>query len=292
MKNFIVNVLKGLCYLMLYLMAQTIGSYAVAAFSALRIMARDPSLLESEAGFYELLNRTMESTLQGSAPILFIAAGVTLLVLIVFFRARGKRLTREAWLLPVKPLSLWPVVLTGAALAIVVSYGISWIPWPQNVIDAYEESYALTNGDGGWMVVIATVFVAPFLEELTFRGLVFTRFCRGMPAPAAVILASTLFGALHGTLLWAAYAFVGGVAMTLVFMKYRSLWASMLLHCVFNIFGGFVLGLLEFPSPAWDLALFGVGVAALAGLSLYLYRMPRSRIDLPVKPLPGEGGVL
>ncbi len=284
MKYFLKNVLKALCYLALYIAAQNVAAYIVLFYAAFRMILQDPALVQSEAGLDALLSRLYDAVYLRTDLILLISAVITFLTLLIFFRARGKRLTREAWLLPVQIRSLWPVVLAGAALAVVVGYGISYIPWPAQVIEAYEESYAATNGDGGLLMVLVSVLAAPFLEELIFRGLVFTRLCRGMPAPAAVILAATIFAAVHGTILWAAYAFVGGIAMTLVFMKYRSLCASMVMHAVFNLFGGYVLGWLEFPSPVYDLALFGAALAGLALLGRYMARLPRSRIDFPLRP--------
>ena len=278
MKNFLFNVAKGLCYVALYLAAQSIASYFVVFISALFMAAQNPALLETDAGLYTLMGQVYDATLSNSSLILLIAAAITVLVLTVFFRARGKRLTRETWLLPVRVQSLWPVALAGVALAVVICYGVSFIPWPEYMLESYEELYAASN-DNSMFTLFITVLLVPFLEELIFRGLAFTRFCRGMPAPAALILASTIFGAMHGTLLWASYGFICGVAITLVFMKYRSLYAAMLMHAVFNLFGGYLIGYLMFPSPYYDLALFGISLAALALLGIYMYRMPRSRID-------------
>ena len=277
-RNFLFYTVKGLCYLALYLAAQAAASYLVILVSVFYQAAQNPSLLETDAGIYDLIGKVYDTAFSSSSFILILSAAITLLVLFIFFRARGKRLAQEAWLIPVKLSSLWPVVLAGIALSIVICYGITFIPWPEQFLQSYEELYAVSNDDG-ILSLLAAVIIAPILEELIFRGLMFTRFCRGMPAPAALILASTIFGALHGTLLWASYGFIGGIAMTLVFMKYRSLYAAMLLHAVFNLFGGYLIGFFVFPSPIYDLALFGLSIAALAALGIYMYHMPRERID-------------
>ncbi len=284
-RNFLINVVKGLCYLSLYLASQTIASYLVIFVTAFYMGMQNPSLLETDAGVNTLIDQVYHFALSNSSLILILAAAILLLILIVFFRARGKRLTLETWSMPVRIASLWPVALAGAALALVVCYGISWIPWPESFIQSYETLYAASNDDG-ILTLIATVLIAPVIEEIVFRGLVFTRFCRGMPAPAALILASTIFGAMHGTLLWAAYGFVGGIAMTLVFMKYRSLYAPILMHSVFNLVGGYLVAYLVLPSVLYDIALLGLSIAVLAALSVYMYRMPRERIDrLPQQSL-------
>ena len=142
MKNFLLNVLKGLCYVALYLAAQTIASYLVVFVTALSMSAQNPVLLETDTGLATLMRQVYDAALSNSSLILLIAAAVTLLVLFVFFRARGKRLTRETWFLPVRVQSLWPVALAGVALAVVICYGIALIPWPAQMLESYEELQA------------------------------------------------------------------------------------------------------------------------------------------------------
>lgn len=278
MKNTALNLLKGFCYLALYLACQTVATYLFLFAASFFLGMQNPALLETDAGMNTLIEQVYDATLSQSSLILILATAIFLLILTVFFRARGKRLTQETWLIPVRVQSLWPVVLLGVSLAVFICYAIAWIPWPENLLQSYEELYAVSNDDGV-ICFLATILFAPILEELTFRGLMFTRFCRAMPAPAALILTSTIFGAMHGTFLWASYGFIGGVAMTLVFMKYRSLLAPMLMHAVFNLVGGYLIAWMVFPSALYDIAFFGLSLAVLAGTGLYLYRMPRSRID-------------
>ena len=119
-KNFLVNVLKGLCYLALYLASQSIASYLVVFVTALVMTLQNPALLETETGMNTLIGNVYDTALSNSSLILILASAILLLILIVFFRARGKRLTQETWLLPVHIRSLWPAALAGAALALVV----------------------------------------------------------------------------------------------------------------------------------------------------------------------------
>lgn len=283
MKNFLVNLLKGLCYLALFVAAQNIGSFFVSAVSVYRQIMQDPSLVESEASMFKLYQSMYDTVLANSSLIYAIGGAITLTVLVVFFRARGKRLARETWLMPVQPLSLWPVVLLGISLAVLIGYGIQFLPLPDEAFSDYETAVEAVSGGALWIEVLSSILIAPIVEEIVFRGLVFTRFCRALPAPAAVILAATCFGAMHGTILWAAYGFIGGIAMALVYMKYRSLYASILMHCVFNLFGGYVLAMFSFPSAVYDVALFGASLAGTAALGYAIWRMPRSRIDLPMR---------
>ena len=95
---------------------------------------------------------------------------------------------------------------------------------------------------------------------------------------AALLLSAVIFGAFHGALIWMIYAIIGGAAMTLVYMKYRSLYASILMHMVFNVVGGYLVTLIVTPSAAVDLLILGAAAAVLAGVSLYLLRVPYEKL--------------
>jgi membrane protease YdiL (CAAX protease family) len=281
-KNFIKNVLKALCYVALYFGMNLVATFIYAVGASFGIISQNPDLMTSEEGVAELIPIVTQATLDNAAGIAILTAALVFLILFLFFRARHKKLFAETWTRPVRPASLWPIIPLGVAMAVVIGYAISMIPWPQSAIDEYTAMYGMTASDGP-MFLIASVLVAPFIEEILLRGLVFTRLCRAMPAAAAMILASLVFGVMHITLIWIVYALACGIVLTLVFMKYRSLYASMLLHCVFNIVGGYVLGFLVFPSPVYDLLLFAAAILLFAGMALYIRRIPREKIDVQPK---------
>ena len=64
---------------------------------------------------------------------------------------------------------------------------------------------------------ISVVIMAPLVEELTFRGFMYTRLKQGMPKWIAIIVTSLIFGCVHGTIIWAMYTFVFSLALIFVF---------------------------------------------------------------------------
>ena len=283
MKNFFLSIGKAACYVILFLAAQ----YAVSAayiYGALALaLIRDGSVLSAAdpSAINALIEQITLQALANQNLIYLISAILTVGILILFFRMRKKRLLREIWAMPIRPLSLWPVVLAGVFFPLLICYGIAYIPWPEAAVSNYDELYSLTN-DYSILAVFTTVIAAPILEEIVYRGLVFTRLCRGMPALAAAILASTVFGAMHGTLIWAAYAFVGSMAMLFIYTKYRSLYASILFHMLFNLVGGFLVAYIPDLGTGFDLMMIAVSFAAVAVLAFIIWRMPRERIDKPL----------
>mgnify|MGYP004665913543 CR=1 FL=1 len=282
MKNFFIAVGKAACYVILFLVAQ----YAVSAayiYGALALaLIRDSSILYAAdpTAINTLIEQITLRALANQNLIYLVSAVLTVGMLTLFFRMRKKRLLQEVWAIPVRPVSLWPVVLAGIFFPLLICYGISYIPWPESALSSYDELYNLTN-DYSLLAVFTTVIAAPILEEIVYRGLVFTRLCRGMPALAAAILTSTVFGAMHGTLVWAAYAFVGSLALLFIYTKYRSLYASILFHMLFNLVGGFLVSYIPNLGTGFDLLMIAVSFTAVAVLAAVIWRMPRRQIDKP-----------
>ena len=84
------------------------------------------------------------------------------------------------------------------------------------------------------MEVIYIAVITPILEEVVFRGLIYTRLRRAMPVLAAQILSALIFGAAHMNLMQFVYATLTGFFMAFVFEKYQSIWAPILFHIAFN----------------------------------------------------------
>ncbi|MBE6935208.1 MAG: CPBP family intramembrane metalloprotease [Ruminococcaceae bacterium] len=277
MKRHIRDIFKGFAYILLYVVGQEIAVFFLSFYFSFQSAMENPDAMSTEAGMMQMMEDVTARILEAQGPLLMIAFLITMLVLTVFFRARGKRLREEVWAMPVRITMLWPVVLLGASLALVTCYLISVIPWPEEMLATYETLYANTV-DTSVLTFFVTVLFAPILEEVIFRGLAFTRFCRVMPPMAALLLSAVIFGAFHGALIWMIYAIIGGAAMTLVYMKYRSLYASILMHMVFNVVGGYLVTLIVTPSAAVDLLILGAAAAVLAGVSLYLLRVPYEKL--------------
>ncbi|MGM9625114.1 MAG: lysostaphin resistance A-like protein, partial [Eubacteriales bacterium] len=68
----------------------------------------------------------------------------------------------------------------------------------------------------------------------------YTRLKRGLPQRGmgiffAALISAVIFGALHGTLLQLFYTVPMGLLLCFVYDRYKSLWASVLVHMAFNL---------------------------------------------------------
>lgn len=94
--------------------------------------------------------------------------------------------------------------------------------------------------------VITSVLLAPFAEELTFRGLSLEYLKETGAAFWKINVLQALFFAIaHLNLVQGLYAFLLGLLLGYVSMKYRSLWASITLHVIVNAMGIFLPHVME-----------------------------------------------
>lgn len=85
-----------------------------------------------------------------------------------------------------------------------------------------------------YSLLFLAVFVAPFCEEVLFRGFLFAGFQRAMPLALAVVLSAFIFAAAHGDIASFPVLFCIGVLLALLRWHTRSLWPGILLHLLNN----------------------------------------------------------
>jgi membrane protease YdiL (CAAX protease family) len=161
--------------------------------------------------------------------------------------------TRHLWAdlgVRFKWIDLWGIAIgVGGQIVIALLYA----PFQHDIHDFNGPSQKLTgsaHGGGFVLVALATVLLAPFMEELFFRGLLFrslarlctpngigvgaTRF-RGAGIAVAVIVDGLLFGLAHGE--WVQLAGLALFGMALATVSYRTgrLGMNMVSHATFNL---------------------------------------------------------
>ncbi len=92
-----------------------------------------------------------------------------------------------------------------------------------------------------YATLLAAVFVAPFCEEIFFRGFVFPGLCEAMPAGWAIVSSSLLFALAHADLGSFAVLFIIGLALAFLRWRTKSLWPSIFLHFLNNGLGALLI---------------------------------------------------
>ena len=104
-----------------------------------------------------------------------------------------------------------------------------------------------------FMIQLLTAgIVAPIVEELIFRGLVYRRTKKMTGTIAAAILSAALFGVFHGNWVQAPYAFIIGIVAVFVYEKFKSIVAPIMLHMSANILSVLIMTMTSSDTPTVD----------------------------------------
>lgn len=81
----------------------------------------------------------------------------------------------------------------------------------------------------------AIAILAPVLEEVLFRGIIFSRMREISNFHISAVISSLLWAAAHMNMVQGITAFVYGLFLSFLFEKFKALWVPMLSHCAFNL---------------------------------------------------------
>jgi membrane protease YdiL (CAAX protease family) len=148
-------------------------------------------------------------------------------------------LDRRAFLAFRRPTS-WPRAAGIAILVLIAVFIVSGIV-AQFANPEREQGLIPQNWDSSKIApftafAIIVVVVAPFVEELQFRGVgygLLERFGR----TAAILLVGLAFGLVHGLIAGFPVIFVFGCGLAFLRSRTDSIYPCMLLHATFNAFG-------------------------------------------------------
>ena len=234
MKKFFIGVGKAALYFGTYLGCQFLTSFAIciviALVLSLQVQSGNMNAVEYMTTYTNLVNQSIYY-------ILILAGILNLLIYWIVTLIRKKKFYQEVSLRKMNPVIAFPIIFGGVAFNFLMSFLMTIIPFPQAWWSSYEAKSSSLMGGGGITLWIATVIAAPVVEEIVFRGFVFSRLKTGMNKWIALIVTSFLFGCVHGTIIWGTYTFIFGAVLILILERCKSLWACILFHMAFNVVG-------------------------------------------------------
>ena len=116
--------------------------------------------------------------------------------------------------------------------------------WLEEYIEIFEA--AGFDGDVSMLLILYVLLLGPIVEEIIFRGIVYSAARKVMPYYLAIIVQALLFGAFHMNPIQSCYAFVLGLGMGYVMYLYDNLILSIIIHISYNIIGLFCSGAISF----------------------------------------------
>lgn len=247
-------------YLGIYLGVQLVITVPYAVLVVMR------AVLEYGTDIDAILTAVIATVSDNAILLTAISGAATLFVLWLIFVCRKKRFLREISLNSVRGKPLWPVLLLGLCANLFISGALSFLP--KSWLASYSDMSSMLLGDISPLLIAFVVLLAPVVEEVVFRGLIYTRLRRALPHWLALVLAALTFGVMHQHPVWIAYTFLLGLLLCLMLDWYGSLLASIVLHLSFN--ASSFLEMLLIPVPAAVVLI--VSGAAAAFLIYYIRR--------------------
>ncbi|MDD6215582.1 MAG: CPBP family intramembrane metalloprotease [Roseburia sp.] len=273
MKNFFVALGKAILYFLVYFGLQMAVSIAFSMFYSISMYAR-LAATGDVTDTAEITRMITEKILEQSMTMTLISGILALLTYWIVFLIRKKKFAQEVKLRKIPAKGILAVLLMGITFNIVISTLLATIPFPDAWMETYQQNSSVLTGGNEVISFLATVFMAPVLEEIVFRGLIYDRLKKGMPAVVAAIISSLAFGLMHGTIIWMMYAFVLGVVLVIVFERFHSLLANMFLHFGFNL-TGMCLNHAQGMSEVAGWILTGVCVIGFIASIVWMVRMTK-----------------
>jgi membrane protease YdiL (CAAX protease family) len=202
-------------------------SITVAVFATGVIGTHAPTSVNELAG-NPLVVRAF---LAGQAAAYLLVLGCMFFV--VRSRSHGRFAPSIQWNWPGRSAAAF--FMGGLVLALAVDGLSRFLPLPKSL--PIEDLF--TNRANAYLMALFGLTLAPLLEELFFRGLLYPVLRRRMGLIVAVLLTAVGFAGIHSVQLGYAWApilsiFVVGVVFTVVRERWNSVASSFLLHCGYN----------------------------------------------------------
>lgn len=122
-------------------------------------------------------------------------------------------------------------------------------------------------------IIVSTVIIAPLLEELIFRWLIYGLLRKRLNFWVSALISSALFGFYHLNLVQGIYAFMVGMLFCYLNEKFQNITSTMVCHMAANSFM-LLLNYLNFAYPAmWIYAIdMVVCIAAVVLICVFKIR--------------------
>ena len=266
MKNVMKQIGKALGYFLLYFVGGQIIfafiiQYCMGLYAA--VIARSEgtvfsSIEEAQAYGINFYQNNMGIDLAGRAIVL-------LLLLLVIFLLRKKSFAKETCM-KMTTGKKWLAAVLGAVFVIFFVNGMMGLLSPSDQLESFEQASSVLYAYPLWQAILANALLVPIVEEVFFRGLLFSRLQKALPNVATALITSVLFGLVHGQLIWMIFAFVVGLVLSFVRIKTGSILPTILMHVMINTYATVVsYGILNITSEVVMIALMVLGLASIVG---------------------------
>ncbi len=122
--------------------------------------------------------------------------------------------------------------VSSIALNVTVSYGMELF---QSASERYARVEQIQYSVPLWLGIILYGIIAPFAEEIVFRGVTYNRMKRFYSIPRSIVVTALIFGAFHANLPQFLYGTCMGMLIAICYEKEKCFAAPVIFHMAANI---------------------------------------------------------
>jgi len=216
----------------IYLLISIIVGAAIGVVLVIKTMLTDKAFDIANAETFIL-----EGMEDWMIPMLLSINLVTLLVIMLIFLARKDKFITYVKFRKFKPLDAFLIGVLGIFFNILIVGLVTISSEILPIQDQMEQYQALMEPlmNSPFILLFLVVSVsAPLFEEIIFRGIVLNDFKKAVPVWLAVAIQGILFGVFHMNWIQGVYASVLGIVLGIIYIKYQSIWAPIIMHFTYN----------------------------------------------------------
>ncbi|MBR4914541.1 MAG: CPBP family intramembrane metalloprotease [Clostridiales bacterium] len=234
MKKVLKQIGKALGYFAVYFtcmnVADLIAGFVWGYMKGAELKAMGMSSEEAMAAF-----QSMEPGYKGVSMLI----GAILTLLIYFFIEKIKKtsLAKETDMKMVTGKQMGLTVVGALGGMFFLNFMLSILPIPADLLGDLSSGMSSLTSYPFWLALLVNAILIPILEEVVFRGYLFSRLGKAMPAVVAAVISSVVFGLCHGGLVWAIWAGITGLIICVVRVKSGSIIPGIIFHIIMNTYG-------------------------------------------------------
>ncbi|MBB6716693.1 CPBP family intramembrane glutamic endopeptidase [Clostridium gasigenes] len=176
--------------------------------------------------------------IMGNMNYILLASSITtILIFMLIYKLRKKKLSEELRFKKTKVSNYGVALLLGVSVYL---FNIGFISLLSKAglfkgsFDALEKNMSFIGDSNIFLTILVVGIVAPFAEELLFRGIIYKTLSKSMSIPTVIIIQGVLFGIYHMNIVQGLYATLLGILFGYVTYKTKSLWPAIIMHMVNN----------------------------------------------------------
>lgn len=263
----------------LFLLVQLFVTFSAMMFLLAKLVSQEGvELFLNQERFLELY---MSGTVSNLTAIILLSNLLSIFLVWVIFKFRGKSFSREIGLNKTSGRNLAMSVLFGVGLCFTVDLVTRLLPVPENIMAEFEAEHGMLWGGSIALTFLSVALIGPISEEIFFRGLSYTRLKMGMRPWIAAVISAVFFGLVHGNPVWFLVGFLAGLGLSWVFETTGSLWPAILVHVTNNTISSLSAYIHMTEGIHYGMTVAGLALLIVSIYFLYVWNRPEESASQP-----------